>query len=728
LVLERRYSAITKDKQIPRSMFMGMPSAEMTFLRHFFDVDGTIKLSNESLDELTIKPPDFGISVTVELYEDVEEEIVAYRLFKGSYEVWVYFKFNADPYRVKITITGQLPTARQIKLAFQALEHKLKEKTFWSGTFDDTFTDELRSGVGFDWSDVKGISFAFDEDTKTLTFNVDAGFTLDPSTVGTSTAAHATAWSHSRKCFYANGRYWVFYSDGSNLVYRTSTDGITWSDATTIKTFANFQGYRFGVWFDGAYLHYCVSSGLSGDAIFYRRGTLNSDGTITWSADEQTAVSGVSGKQYVNLIIVVDSAGYPWIGYELIDASGKRAVVTKSSANDGTWTTQTGFPYNLSAYTTNYLAVVLVPLTNQKVYAYYGWVNVLLYGRLWDGSAWGSQETMTSSNLKDCDHMGGAVNEGDDVHIVFLKASTYDIRYVKRTYGTGWGSEATVQSATTATTSPVLAINMGNNDLYCFWAGSPTIHHIFYKKCVGGTWDTDPTDWINETTDQLTANDRLSCFYRDYGSAIGLVYMTKTASPYNVRFAYLTLGVVKEIADSLSLSDALLCNKAFAVSDSVGLADSLLKDWMPQINDAIGLSDAILRDKTFQILDLLSLADAVYSILTMEITDSISLIDSLLRDKHFSISDSTSLSELVTVITEITKAVTDTIGLSEQVSANKALLLMDQIQLTENIYVNKILTISDQMALVEIVEKTVSGLVKTKIFLVMGDLAIQLSG
>jgi hypothetical protein len=151
-------------------------------------------------------------------------------------------------------------------------------------------------------------------------------------------------------------------------------------------------------------------------------------------------------------------------------------------------------------------------------------------------------------------------------------------------------------------------------------------------------------------------------------------------------------AILKEVTDSLSLSDALLANKTFTVVDSVGLVDSSLKHWTPQIFDSLGLSDTILRDK------------------------------------QFSVSDSISLGELITVMTEIVKQVTDSLSLSEAVSLNKALLLADQIQLTDNVYVNKILTVSDDVALAEVVEKSVQGVVKTKVFLIIGDLAIQLTG
>ena len=49
------------------------------------------------------------------------------------------------------------------------------------------------------------------------------------------TISTATASTHQRKSFYANGRYWVFYSDATNMVYKTSADGISWSSATSVR-------------------------------------------------------------------------------------------------------------------------------------------------------------------------------------------------------------------------------------------------------------------------------------------------------------------------------------------------------------------------------------------------------------------------------------------------------------------------------------------------------------
>jgi len=86
---------------------------------------------------------------------------------------------------------------------------------------------------------------------------------VNPSVVGTSTTG-AVPYPHQRKTFYANGRFWVFYSDGRNMVYRTSTDGSTWSSATTVR--AAINGSLFSVWFDGTYLHYAYAYN---SAIYY---------------------------------------------------------------------------------------------------------------------------------------------------------------------------------------------------------------------------------------------------------------------------------------------------------------------------------------------------------------------------------------------------------------------------------------------------------------------------
>ena len=376
------------------------------------------------------------------------------------------------------------------------------------------------------------------------------------SVVGTSSETHAdaTTYPFQRKSFYANGRFWVFYSDGVDMVYSTSTDGLTWTSATVVRTStANVAGYEFSVWFDGTYLHYAFASMTVSGQFYYRRGTPNADGTVTWSAVEQTITTDLEAAYP---FVCVDSSGYAWIAYIKTDGYAQYStMVTKSGNNDGTWgTTPTGFPYEFSVDADASSRMSIIPLTGGKMLAIHGKQGVTVKAKRWDGSAWGSQQATVSAIWDGFAY--SAVAEGDDVHLVFLKATTYDVLHVKYSYTSdSFGSETTVQAYTTGTSGPpVLSRDPASGSLYCFWAGNPTANHIYYKKYSDGTWDASPTDWINESTEVLTSTSRLTCFYNKYGSYIGLVYMTKTSSPYNVKFDFLTIALAKTKVQTVSVS------------------------------------------------------------------------------------------------------------------------------------------------------------------------------
>jgi hypothetical protein len=379
------------------------------------------------------------------------------------------------------------------------------------------------------------------------TYGSELSFTTSLGvTVGTSPTAYATTNSFQRKSFYANGRFWAFYSDGSNMVYKTSTDGSTWSAPTIVRAVA--AGLYFSVWFDGTYLHYAYAPSSS---IYYRRGTPNSDGSITWSADEQTVSTTYNN---ANLPMVsVDSNGYVWIGYTDYDGTYYYPYVIKSGNNDGTWgTTPSPFPYQLST-TSGGWRVSVIPLTSGKMLAVYAYTSATVKAKRWTGSAWDTEVATTSAAYVGAYH--SVVAQGDDAHLVFMKQTTYDILYVKYTYSSNsFGTETTLQAGATSDSAPVLSIDTATNDLYVFattkTTGTPsgwTANHIYYKKYTAsssswGLW----INWINEESEVLTSSSYLTCFYNAYSNYIGLLYMTKPASPYNVKFAYMSLAAVIE--------------------------------------------------------------------------------------------------------------------------------------------------------------------------------------
>jgi hypothetical protein len=276
--------------------------------------------------------------------------------------------------------------------------------------------------------------------------------------------------------------------------------------------------------------------------MYYRRGTPNADGSITWSFDEETVKAAVVDNHWNDTVIVTDSNGVPWISYTDWNPSSHVYVINRIG---GSW----GASVQLDTEGGGHYSVLIVPLTSGKMFAFWDQGSgTPILGKLYDGASWGALETCSTEN-----EMGGsgenvnAVSEGDHVHLVFLSSSSsYSVRYRKRTYGTGWGDEVSIQTGVTYYGNPSLAINPTNSDLYCFWQKgvySPAYYHIFYKKCVSGTWDADPTDWVDETTDTFNASLGTS-FYQAYAGCIGYLYLTLTSSPYNVRFAFLGIAVV----------------------------------------------------------------------------------------------------------------------------------------------------------------------------------------
>jgi hypothetical protein len=226
-------------------------------------------------------------------------------------------------------------------------------------------------------------------------------------------------------------------------------------------------------------------------------------------------------------------------------------------------------------------------------------------------------------------------------------------------------------------------------------------------------------------------------------------------------------AILKEVTDSLSLSDAVLRDKTLAISDSVASLDSLLANKTLQITDTITVLETILRDKTFtvsdsiglselitvitggilkEVLDAIGLSEQVKVDKSLIIQDVISILDQIFRHKpEVTITDVIALAEVIAVSKLFT--ITDAVSIADVVYAMKTLPIYDQITITDQVstptrilqaldaiglsdtlYVNKTLIITDQIALAEVVEVGKGGAAKTKLFLILGDLAIQIQG
>jgi hypothetical protein len=489
------------------------------------------------------------------------------------------------------------------------------------------------------------------------------------SVLGTCSIDSPTLYSFQRKTFYANGRFWAFYSNGTNMVYCTSTDGLTWTSPTTVR-FSSL-GYRFSVWFDGTYLHYAYADNSQ---IYYRRGTPNSDGTITWSADEQIVSTTYNAALYP--MVSVDSNGYVWIGYNEYRIAGAKyyPYVIKSGNNDGTWgTTPSGFPYQLSSPSNSEWYVSIIPLTTGKMLAIYAYTSTIK-AKKWTGSSWGSEVATTSSIYRGEAH--SAVAQGDDVHLVFLKNTGYDILYTKYTYSSNsFGTEITLQASATSTSNPVISIDTSTNNLYVFWAGYPTANHIYYRKYNGTSWET-AVDWIAET--QLTSNYCLTCSYKNYGDKIGLEYTTTQGITRYVKFDFLSTVAGVTYYQSLpatevavcSLSTIMIWSKLLSVVESSITNLSRIASYYKSLivtevsNVVMSLAKTFYRNLSVVESSIVNLAKGLFSTLSVIESSVVSLITAKFFSKALSVIESSVaiLSRIVSyyrslIVTEVSNVV-----------------------------------------------------------------------
>ena len=80
------------------------------------------------------------------------------------------------------------------------------------------------------------------------------------------------AHSYGRKDFYdqVTGRFWKFYSDGSNLKFTSTIEGVNWEIPQVIRNADN--GYHFYVCYLNGTVHYIYNSEKIGANIYYRKG------------------------------------------------------------------------------------------------------------------------------------------------------------------------------------------------------------------------------------------------------------------------------------------------------------------------------------------------------------------------------------------------------------------------------------------------------------------------
>jgi len=350
-----------------------------------------------------------------------------------------------------------------------------------------------------------------------------------PALIGTSTHPDSTKHHFHRKVIFDGTYYWVFYWDGSNYVYRYSPTMHTWSDPVVLwdKLYYGRAGGLDVKLYNGiVYVTQLEYTAVGGYRTWFRRGVMG-DRVITWDTP-----------------VLIRQHSYFHIGGSIERSTTGRLTIPVMEWGYYIWDL-----YSLDEGKTWYA----VSLTNPPVGSNTGGTMVvrMLGGKLmmfmkdgyntftanlFNGTSWTGFVLLNKELQTDFSDFS-AVARGDIVDTVYLTSGN-DL--IHRRYTGSWSSEVGVYKNVTPTSVPALLVDDATGDLYCFWAGDPTANHIYYKRRnnATGAWDANPTDWINESIELLTGNGVISAFFRTYGGKRGVIYSTKTASPYNVKIAW----------------------------------------------------------------------------------------------------------------------------------------------------------------------------------------------
>jgi len=286
--------------------------------------------------------------------------------------------------------------------------------------------------------------------------------------------------SLGRKSFWGKNseRWWIFwYGGGGKQVYSSSTDGIYWETPTTLRTGCLGGGGRFYAYYEDHggvdYVHYQYGDEAEGADVYYRRGVCNSDGTITWSDEEQVAVQSAKNLVLAPQGIAITPSGYVFMGYDWRIGTGwgdYRRIhcnVTYCTTANGTWITEDGYPKQIDG---DYSTLGAVELTvwsmgedgdcyavmSTSVESGYSAGGYIIQGRMIDNNRVQPLENITNYDVRE-GRLYSVVSVYGEVHLVYIEENNETIRYCWRNAKSGkWDiQDELVSGYTTRFTSPI---------------------------------------------------------------------------------------------------------------------------------------------------------------------------------------------------------------------------------------------------------------------------------
>jgi len=341
----------------------------------------------------------------------------------------------------------------------------------------------------------------------------------------------------------------AFYANSSGGYYCTSTDnGATWTNPTL--AFAGILNEAFSLRYrnynstDYVYLAYSTDSPAVGAYINFSRGSI-SGSTITWGS-QYVVQAADSSQKMGNPDVECATDGTVFVSFSYGESASPYALqcrVNWNANNDGlgSWS-GTYFDYKTGIGNTNNLWTALTRLSDTngtgKVYcAYAGDDLSALKGTLWNGSTWGTVETVTTDSLGAQFFSLGSY--GNSTYIMFVNSTmnynpVFNTRSLNNPF---WGTESKASSDAAGAVS--MCINQANGDVWGVWGN--TIDTAINYAQYNGTWQAAQTLY-NASAGYSINPPSVMTYYDVMNNAVGTMWYESHLTDYHLR--YLSLSVV----------------------------------------------------------------------------------------------------------------------------------------------------------------------------------------
>jgi len=299
--------------------------------------------------------------------------------------------------------------------------------------------------------------------------------------------------------------WWTFDSTEGGVVYRTSPDGIEWSQPTAILgTVAAFAS-----WVKGDMLYYTASTrpgNVSSPYFLYGYGVLYPDGSITWGASQTQVPTEYPLSGYYDSI-AVDGSGDVWVA-GTVASSTVGLEVYRNSGNGTSWVlthvVSGGFESSIGS---------LVPISSGMVLLYGSFPDsccqsspIYLTATSNEGATWSSP--ISPPSVTYYMSYASAVSVGDTVYVVAPVQSPWSLQFWNYTYG----SNSTSPETSIASNPVSDSLSESNGTLVATYASNGS---VFGKEStdLGANWSGP----YLLSTDGLYATAMTSTLSGDFG-------------------------------------------------------------------------------------------------------------------------------------------------------------------------------------------------------------------